>query len=68
MMGRNKTTKHYGVIFACMNTRAVHLELVLGYSTMECIQLLRRFFVIRGYPHEMLSDNGSQLVGTEREL
>ena len=67
-IGRNKSTKHYGVIFTCLNTRAVHLELAVDYSTMEYIQLLRRFFAIRGYPHEMLSDNGSQLVGAEKEL
>ena len=67
-IGRNKSTKHYGVIFTCLNTRAVHLELAVDYSTMEYIQLLRRFFAIIGYPHEMLSDNGSQLVGAEKEL
>ena len=67
-IGRNKSTKHYGVIFTCLNTRAVHLELAVDYSTMEYIQLLRRFFAIRGYLHEMLSDNGSQLVGAEKEL
>ena len=67
-VGRNKSTKHYGVIFTCLNTRAVHLELAVDYSTMEYIQLLRRFFAVRGYPHEMLSDNGSQLVGAEKEL
>ena len=35
---------------------------------MEYIQLLQRFFAIRDYPHEMLSYNGSQLVGAEKEL
>ena len=67
-IGRNKSTKHCGVIFKCLNTRAVHLELAVDYSTKEYIQLLRRFFAIRGYPHEMFSDNGSQLVGAEEEL
>ena len=46
----------------------MHLELAVDYSAMEYIQLLRRFFAIRGYPHEMLIDNGSQLVGAEKEL
>ena len=65
---RNKSTKHKRVIFTCLNTRAVHLELVVDYSAMEYVQLLRRFFAIRGYPHEILSDNGSQLVEAKKEL
>ena len=34
-IGRNKTTKHYGVVFTYLNTRAVHLELAVDCSTME---------------------------------
>ena len=67
-IGRNKTTKHYGVVFTCLNTRAVHLELVVDCSTMEFLQVLRRFFSIRGQPAVMMSDNGTQFVGAEREL
>jgi len=67
-IGRNKTKKHYGVIFTCLNTRAVHLELAMDYSTIEFLQVLRRFFCIRGFPAVILSDNGSQMVGAERIL
>ena len=67
-IGRNKTTKHYGVLFTCLNTRAVHLELATDCSTMELMQVLRRFFAVRGLPALMMSDNGSQMVGAEREL
>ena len=67
-IGRNKTTKHYGVLFTCLNTRAVHLELATDCSTMELMQVLRRFFAVRGLPALMISDNGSQMVGAEREL
>ena len=67
-ISRNKTTKHYGVLSTCLNTRAVHLELAVDYSTMEFLQTLRRFFAIRGQPALMISDNGTQLVGAEREL
>ncbi|XP_068678843.1 uncharacterized protein [Montipora foliosa] len=73
-VGRNKTTKYYGVIFTCLNTRAVHLELAVDSSTMEFIQVLRRFFSVRGQPSLMISDNGSQgrihhflKVGAEQE-
>ena len=67
-IGRNKTAKHYGVIFTCLNTRAVHLELATDASTMDFLQVLRRFFSYRGYPELMISDNGAQMVGAEREL
>ena len=67
-VGRNKTAKHYGVIFTCLNTRAVHVEMAVDCSTMEFLQVLRRFFAIRGQPAVMISDNGSQFVGAEREL
>ena len=67
-VGRNKTTKYYGVIFACLNTRAVHLEVATDCSAMEFIQSLRRFFSIRGYPAEILIDNGTQFVGALTDL
>ncbi|PIK44003.1 hypothetical protein BSL78_19150 [Apostichopus japonicus] len=67
-VGRNKTTKHYGVIFTCLNTRAVHLEVAVDCSTMEFLQVLRRFFAIRGHPKLIQSDNGTQFVGAQRQL
>ena len=67
-IGRNKTMKHYGVIFTCLNTRAVHLELAVDCSTDEFLQVLRRFYAVRGKPHLIQSDNGTQFVGAEKEL
>ncbi|XP_028405249.1 uncharacterized protein LOC114527754 [Dendronephthya gigantea] len=67
-VGRNKTTKHYGVIFTCLNTRAIHCELAVDASAMELMQVLRRFFSYRGYPKLLLSDNGTQMVGASNEL
>ncbi|XP_041456247.1 uncharacterized protein LOC121408709 [Lytechinus variegatus] len=67
-VGRNKTAKHYGVLFSCLNTRAIHLEVAVDCTSMEFMQVLRRFFAMRGQPAFILSDNGTQFVGTEREL
>ncbi|XP_028416265.1 uncharacterized protein LOC114540191 [Dendronephthya gigantea] len=67
-ISRNKTDKNYGVIFTCLNSRAIHLELATDYSAMGYMQVLRRFFCIRGCPKLILSDNGTQLVGVAREL
>ena len=38
-IGRNKTAMHYGVIFTCLNTRAVHLEMAVDCSTMDFLQV-----------------------------
>ena len=65
---RNKTAKHSGVIFTCLNTLAVHCELATDASTMDFIQNLQGLFSYLGYPKLMISDNGSQRVGAEREL
>ena len=35
---------------------------------MEFMKILKRFYALRGIPAFMISDNGSQLVGAEREL
>ena len=67
-MRRNTTIKHYGVIIACMKTRAAHLELAVNYPAIEFMQTLRRLFAIRGQPELMICDNSSQLVDAELEL
>ena len=67
-VGRNKTTKYYAVILICLNTRAVHLELAVDSSTMEFVEVLQRFVSVRGQPSLMVSDNGSQFIGAERQL
>ena len=67
-VGRKKTAKHYGLLFTCLNSRAIYCELPADATTMEFLQVLRRFFSYRGYPKVMISDDGSQMVGAEREL
>ncbi|XP_064651670.1 uncharacterized protein LOC135502644 [Lineus longissimus] len=65
---RNKHDKAYGVLFTCLNVRAVYLDITVDYSTMEFLQVLRRFFSIRGTPQTILSDRGPQLVGSAPQV
>ena len=61
-------SKAYGVIFNCLETRAVYLDLAADYSTEKFLMVFRRFVSINGYPSKLLSDNGTQLIAASKEL
>ena len=61
-------TKRYGVIYACLTTRAIHLELAGDLSTDSFILSLRRFISRRGHIKIMKSHNGTNFVAAATEL
>lgn len=65
---KRTTSKAYGVIFNCIGTRAVYLDLAPDYSTESFLMVLRRFVSLRGYLSKIYSDNGAQLVAASQEL
>ena len=65
---KRKKEKRYGVIFTCLTTRAVHLELSSNLTTDTCMMAIRRFMSRRGQPKEMYSDNGTNFRGASAEL
>ena len=62
------TRKRYGVVFTCMNSRAVHIEIAESLDTSSCVDAVRRFVARRGNVREIYSDNGTNLVSTNKEL
>jgi hypothetical protein len=48
--------KAFGVIFICLVSRGVYLDLTDSYSTDSFMIVLRRFISIHGYPYKMRSD------------
>ena len=60
--------KAYGVIFNCLGTRTVHVDLAPDYSTEKFLMVLRRFVSLRGYPAKLISNNGTQLTAANVEL
>ncbi|XP_055710829.1 uncharacterized protein LOC129806329 [Phlebotomus papatasi] len=60
--------KAYVVVFICMSTKAVHLELITSLSSAAFIATFRRFIARRGLPAHIYSDNGTNFVGGEKEL
>ena len=62
------TGKAWGVIFADLVSRAVHLESVFDYGTDSFLIALSKFASVRGYPEIIYSDPGSNLTCASREL
>jgi hypothetical protein len=65
---KRSQVKWYGVIFTCLTSRTVHLEIADQLDTNSYINALCRFIAIRGQVTKMRSDNGTNFIGSEREL
>ena len=66
---RNRSfLKTYGCVFVCMVPKAVHIELATNLSTEGFLAAFRRFISRRGVPEHVYSDNGTNFVGTNKEL
>lgn len=63
-----KTHKAYCVLFICLATRAIHLEVADDYSTHCFLATFDRFTARRGLPGIVYSDNGTNYQGADREL
>ncbi len=63
-----RTEKRWGIIFKCLTTRAVHLDLLNSMNSDSFLMALRRFIARRGTAAELWSDRGTNFKGGEREL
>ncbi|KAJ8009335.1 hypothetical protein DPEC_G00087820 [Dallia pectoralis] len=66
--GGHAQSKRWAIMFTCMSTRAVHIEVIETMDTSSCINALRRFFAIRGPPKQLRSDRGTNFIGASKEL
>ena len=67
--GRGKTrAKRYICLFTCLATRAVHLEMSYALDTDSFVNAFTRMTSRRGTPSYVLTDNGTNFVGAEREI
>ncbi|KAI7805752.1 hypothetical protein IRJ41_018562 [Triplophysa rosa] len=63
-----KELKRYGLLFTCLCSRAVHIELLDDLSTDAFINSLRAFIALRGNVRQLQSDQGTNFVGARREF
>ena len=60
--------KWYLCLFTCLATRAVHLEMAFSLDTDSFLKAFYGIASHRGLPNEMYSDNGTNLIPTDKEL
>ena len=65
---KRSTIKIWGVVIVDKNSGATHCDIVMDYSAKELLKTLRRFGSLRGWPCEITSDPGSQLVSSAGKL
>ena len=63
-----RSMKRWCCLFTCLTTRAVHIEVVRSLDTDSCLVAIKRFIARRGKPTTIISDNGTNFVGSAREL
>ncbi|XP_077389538.1 uncharacterized protein LOC144026608 [Festucalex cinctus] len=66
--GGQAESKRWALMFACMSSRAVHIEVIESLDTSSCINALRRFFALRGPAKQLFSDRGTNFIGASKEL
>ena len=62
------TEKRYGCIFTCLAVRAIHIEVLASLDADSLINAIIRFSARRGQPDVIRCDNGTNFVGSSREL
>ena len=62
------TEKRWVFLFTCLATRAVYIEIVPSMDLSSCVLGVERFVSCRGTPAIIWSDNGTNIVGAEKEL
>lgn len=63
-----KELKKYGLIFTCMCSRAIHIEVLDDLTTDAFLNALRCFIAIRGSVRQLQSDQGTNFVGARNEF
>lgn len=62
------TQKYWIVVFVCLKTRAITLDMVADQSSVAFIRCYERFIARRGRCQRLYSDNGKTFIGAEKSI
>lgn len=60
--------KRWALLFTCLTTRAVYIEVIEDMSSSSVINAIRRLIALRGEVKEFRSDRGTNFVGAADEM
>ena len=63
-----RNEKRWCCLFTCLTVRAVRIEIVPKWDSESCLNAITRFIARRGNSIKMMSDNGANFVGADREF
>ena len=63
-----RSMKRWWCLITCLTIRAVHIEVVRSLDTDSCLVAINRFIARLGKTTTIISDNGTNFVGSVREL
>ena len=66
--GGPANAKRWGLVFTCLNSRAIHIEVLESMDASSFVCALRRFFALRGPATLLRCDRGTNFVGGKSEL
>ena len=69
VQGRGRTRcKRYLCLFLCLQTHCCHLEMATSLETGAFLNAFVRMAAQRGWPTKVLSDNGTNFIGADKEI
>ena len=60
--------KRYGMLFTCLTSRAIHLEVAVDLGTDACVNAIRRFVARRGQIRKIKCDRGTNFISASKIL
>ena len=65
---RRSEVKRWGLLFTCLYSRAVHVEVLNDMTSDAMLNTLRSFICLRGPVKTIYCDNGTNFVGANNEM